>query len=80
MTKSHLAEPPFYRAVGADEHYQVAASINFWVDKNNVIDSSASVEQKETNPLFKIDFDKTSLRGDFFMEADYFSNTKIGTF
>ena len=41
VTKSHLAEPPFYRAVGVDQYYQAAASINFWVDKHGVIDSAA---------------------------------------
>ena len=81
VVKSRLDPPPFYRAVGVDENFQVAASINFWVDKNGVIDSAASVEQKESNdPLFKIDFDKTSLKGDFFMEDAYYPKTKIGNF
>ena len=79
VIKSRLANPPFYRAVGVDEYLQVAASINFW-NKNGVIDSSASVEKNESSPLFKIDFDKTSLKGDFFMEDSFYPKTKIGNF
>lgn len=39
------------------------------------------LDKKKFQPLFKIDFDKSSLKGDFYIEdSGFYPKTKIGNF
>ena len=69
----------FYRAVGVDENFQVAAQFSFQ-GKYGIVSGYGQKEKNKSirKSLFKADFDKSSLKGDFYIEDTFYPKTIIG--
>ena len=59
---------PDYNIVGIDEHLQVLAAFSLYYKDDGEISGFGPLEESITRPLFKLEFDNSSLRGELYFD------------
>lgn len=69
---------PNYRAVGIDEHLQIIAKFSYFFSHDVDVTGYAVLDKRFPRPLFKLEFDRFSLTGDFYFNEYPLTRTSLG--
>ena len=69
---------PNYKAAGIDEHLQIIAKFSYFFSHDVEVTGYAVLDVKYPRPLFKLEFNRYSLTGDFFLNDYPLTRASLG--